>query len=101
MYLILHRHKEDTDFKNFAGMLDSLASLPLDVPQGMQHVKDQCPLEGTALIDYFDKTFITDEFRQIQTLVAAPEQRSQPMFQRGYYLATTADLEQTSRNLAE
>ena len=63
-------YKENEDLRTFVGMIDGLALLPEeDVPAGMQYLRDNCPLHPPAvqdLVNYFDSTYVTGRFRQLQ-----------------------------------
>ena len=57
----------DDDIKLFCGMLDGLAFLPGNlVSAGMQYLKANTPNRFDALVQYFDQTYVSGTFRQIQ-----------------------------------
>ena len=59
-------------------MMDSLALLPLDdVLQGMQYLKENCPLEAEGLLEYFDATYVNGTLRRVQRTGAPQRYRSQ------------------------
>ena len=64
----------EQEFRLFCGMLDGLAFLPLrDIPAGMQFlqtVMPQDPPEVAELVDYFDRTYVTGTYRQVEQQAA-------------------------------
>jgi hypothetical protein len=57
----------DDDFKLFCGKLDGLAFLPLDdIPAGMDYLLQHTPAGAAELTDYFNKTYVTGSYRQVQ-----------------------------------
>lgn len=67
-------YEENAAFKEFCGMLDALAFLPLnDVEAGMQFVRTQMPDIALAdsLLEYFDTNYVTGTFRRVPAAAAA------------------------------
>lgn len=53
--------------KLFSGMVDGLAFLPVDdVSSGMEYLQNNTPDGCEALLEYFDRTYVTGTFRRIQ-----------------------------------
>ena len=61
-------YNADDVAKQFVGMLDGLALLPLaDVPAGMAHLRANTPPQHLDdVIDYFDTTYVTGRHRVVQ-----------------------------------
>ena len=56
-------YKASDEFRQFCSEFDALAFLQVvDVPAGMQHLKDTCPEEATSLLEYFDQTYVSDTY---------------------------------------
>ena len=59
-------YKSDQDVRNFSGMLDSLAFLPVDrVSDGMQYQQDVVPDNLRCLAEYFDSTNVSRQYRAV------------------------------------
>lgn len=63
-------YRENDDVKQWCGMLDALAFLPLsDVAEGMAFVRANMPTGVDALpdlVDYFDTTYVSGSVRRVQ-----------------------------------
>ena len=57
-------YKSDQDVRNFSGMLDSLAFMPVDrVSDGMRYLQDVVPDNLRCLAEYFDSTYFSGQYR--------------------------------------
>ena len=69
-------YNANPDFRLFCGMLDGLAFLPLeDVQEGMQYLRTNVPAdppEAEDLLNYFDRTYVSGHYRQVQNQQMAP-----------------------------
>ena len=62
---LAQQYKDNDDFREFCGQIDSLAFLPVgDVPAGMQLLKTRCPQQAAPLLKYFDETYVSGTFVQ-------------------------------------
>ena len=60
-------YKTNNDIKQFCGKIDGLAFLPVEqVPEGMQHLQQQCPPELKDFLEYFNQTYMSGTYRRIQ-----------------------------------
>ena len=60
-------YKNNDDIKQFCGKIDGLAFLPVQqVPEGMQHLQQQCPPELNDFLEYFNETYVSGTYRRIQ-----------------------------------
>ena len=61
------QYKDSEDCKVFCGMFDGLAFLPVDsVSCGLDYLKECTPTGFEPLLDYFDATYVSGQFRRIQ-----------------------------------
>ena len=52
--------------RNFCGMLDALAFLPVDkVSDGMRFLQDAAPDNLQDLTEYFDSTYVSGQYRAV------------------------------------
>ena len=59
-------YKSDQDVRNFCGMLDALAFLPVDrVSDGMRFLQDAVPDNLRGLTEYFDSTYVSGQYRAV------------------------------------
>ena len=59
-------YKSDQDVRNFCGMLDALAFLPVDrVSDGMRYLQDVVPDNLRCLAEYFDSTYVSGQYRAV------------------------------------
>ena len=64
---LVQRYREEEDVKFFCGMLDGLAFLQEDdVPEGMAYLRENIPDGLESLRQYFDGTYVSGTYRQIQ-----------------------------------
>ena len=62
---LTEEYQTNDEFRLFCGKLDGLALLPLDqVNEGMQHVRNTMPDNAEQLVEYFDRTYVSGQFRQ-------------------------------------
>lgn len=60
------QYTNDEDTRNFVGMIDGLAFLPVDsVSEGMRVLKEVVPEELTGLLDYFDSNYVSGTYRSV------------------------------------
>ena len=72
-------YKDNDDAKQFCGMLDALAFLPVsDIPEAMEHLRQNTPEGFDDLLSYFDSTYVSGPCRSIRCLPSA----RQPSVQR-------------------
>lgn len=65
---LVELYKNDEDVKLFCGMLDGLASLPVDeVSHGMGFLKVKVPGGLEELVTYFDKTYVIGHIAESRT----------------------------------
>ena len=65
---LTNEYKSDEEFSAFCRQLDALAFLPLcDVAEGMVYLKSIMPEKGSAILEYFDNTYVTGTFRRINS----------------------------------
>ncbi|KAK2142004.1 hypothetical protein LSH36_1007g01010 [Paralvinella palmiformis] len=63
---LVHLYRENDDIKRCCGMLDGFAILAIgDVVSRIQYLRENTPDELEPLIDYFDSTYISGQFRRI------------------------------------
>eukprot|EP00102_Acyrthosiphon_pisum_P022290 XP_016659500.1 PREDICTED: endocuticle structural glycoprotein SgAbd-9-like [Acyrthosiphon pisum] len=61
-------YKSDEEFSAFYRQLDALAYLPLcDIAEGMVYLKSIMSEKGSAILEYFDNTYVTGTFRRINS----------------------------------
>lgn len=59
-------YKSDEEVRIFCGMLDALAFLPVDrVKEGMRILKETAPENLNGLIEYFDGTYVSGNYRAV------------------------------------
>ena len=76
---LVQLYKSSASIKQFCGMLDGLALLPLnDVVAGMELLKDMTPDGLEELVSYFDSTYVSGSFRRIQP-PAGPDGQLPPL----------------------
>jgi len=64
---LVQRYRDEEEVKLFCGMLDGLAFLPEeDVADGMTFLRENIPDGLEPLLEYFDSTYVSGGFRQIQ-----------------------------------
>lgn len=87
---LVEKYRDDDNVKLFCGMVDGLAFLPVDdVSAGMEYLQNNTPERCEALLEYFDRTYVTGTFRRIQRvrdngddeMVAVRVRRIPPLFQ--------------------
>lgn len=60
-------YKESDEMKQFVGMIDGLAFLPVsDVKDGMDMLKELVPESIAPVIDYFDSTYVSGGFKTVR-----------------------------------
>ena len=63
---LVSMYRQNEDMKQFCGMIDSLAFLPVDdLPRAMGFLKDTCPPELEDLLDYFDTIYVSGSYKRI------------------------------------
>lgn len=63
---LVTRYKTDSDFRDFAGMVDALAFLPMErVEDGMEYLRSMQPRDSGDLLEYFDATYVSGQYRSI------------------------------------
>lgn len=77
-------HREDEAIQTFCGKIDRLAFLPVDrVSEGMAILKEQVPEELSAVLENFDITCVSGQYRAVMgpggTFFAEPHPDSPPM----------------------
>jgi len=74
-------YKEDSDFRKYCGMIDSLAFLPLDkVIDGMTCLKENIPPYAEDLLFYFDFYYVNGTYRRIGTASSLRLLKIPPIF---------------------
>ena len=65
-YDLAEEYKQSDDFRQYCGMLDGLAFLPIaDVHLGMAFIKSVMPPKAARLVTYFDETYVTGVEREV------------------------------------
>lgn len=60
-------YRENDELKQFVGMIDGLAFLPVDeVVEGMTALKDLAPDSVMPVIDYFDNTYVSGGYKSVR-----------------------------------
>ena len=74
-------YREKDDIKQFCGMIDSLAFVPVkDLPQAIKFLKETCPPELEDLLDYFDTTYVSGSYKRINRRENIILKRIPPLF---------------------
>lgn len=76
-------YRDSDEVKQFIGMIDGLAFLPVNnVPRGMNVLKETAPESLEPILDYFDNTYVSGGFRAVQGANGLLRmRRTQPRFQ--------------------
>lgn len=71
---LVQEYRDNEAVRLFCGMIDGLAFLPVDkVSDGMQYLRENTPEGSEELLDYFDATYVSGSFRQVQPPAADPD----------------------------
>ena len=78
---LVSMYRQNEDMKQFCGMIDSLAFLPVDdLPRAMGFLKDTCPPELEDLLDYFDTTYVSGSYKRINRAEKMKLKKIPPLF---------------------
>ena len=102
---LAHSYKSSNSIKQFCGMIDALAFLPLDqVKEGMEYLQSVCPEELEDLLNYFNTTYVSGSYKVLRVLntsgdeqVSVRMRRVPPMFKPEVWNVHEATLTNAAR----